>query len=83
MRINFRLSDEIDPDLIQAVEKLPKRALSQTCREALRAFLLDRGAIGPEKAKRSPVIKIDLTDDDRREEDIDPDDKMDDLLSAF
>lgn len=83
MRIIFRISEETDPDLYAAAEQLPKRKKSEICREALRAFLMGEGTNISKTIETPHRIKLALSDEDMEGEAIDPEDKVDDLLSLF
>lgn len=83
MRINFRLNEDLDHDLITAVGRIQKRDLSRLCRDALRAHLLGQRVNAPAGIAAAPQIKLTLSDEDLEREVVDPDDKMDDLLAAF
>lgn len=83
MRLTFRLSSSADPDLIAAMEQIPKRDRSRIIREALRAFFYPTDTNTPERSPGAPRIHLDLSAADLKEGDQDPNEKLDDLLSNF
>lgn len=83
MRLTFRLSESADPDLISKMEEIPKRDRSRTIRDALRDHFFGSNTNTPGETAAAPQLQLQLSGDDLREEDLDPDDKIDDFLDQW
>jgi hypothetical protein len=80
MMISFRLSEEIDQDILHEIRNIPKRDRSRTYREALRTHFFSERTEYPLHGNK---IRLKLTEGDSRAIEVDLDKTLEDTLSNF
>jgi hypothetical protein len=83
MMLTCRLSDQLDHDIIQEIDAIPKRDRSRTIREALRAFFYGQNINTTGNHVDAHRIKLSLSDDDLKGGDVDLEDELEKTLSSF
>lgn len=75
MMLSFRLNPDIDEEIIEKVEKIPKRDRSRTYREALRQYFFGGNA----SLNNAPSLKLDLSEEDKKKGN---ENNLDDVLNS-